>query len=214
MIPSFLENFCLWNPTHTCFSPTPWPLPLSLSCCFLLINPISKCGQCLQTPSLDLLFFSECIIYTHVLGYLFLSRGHTDYLYAEGFHICISSPHTSPQHEDRNVKITIYIFLWICNRHLILLMLNSKLLTHTLLPLPRNKDKNKLLLLYFFPLFSFWQLLFLGSCQNPELSSFLFISHLRYGLSASHFYLQNIKNSTASHNPHCHYFDISCYFLS
>lgn len=123
--PAFLLPFC--------------PLPLHLFCCFSLTCLISGGGQCLWTHPLDLF-----IIHAHLLRYLVESYGHTDHLHADGFHICISCPHASPQHPNLNVKQTIYISIWVCNRYLIFPMPNYKLL-----PLPPNRAKNSLFLLYF-----------------------------------------------------------------
>lgn len=148
--------------------------PLCLSC-FLLINLISKYGQCLQTQSLDLLSSKDCKLYNHFLGYLVLSHHHMDHLDAEG--IYTSDPHMSLQHADLNIKLTIYIFIWICNKHLLLPVPNSKLLTYTFLPLPRNKDKNKLLLLYFSP-FQFLATCFFRLMPKSYVIFLPFISHL------------------------------------
>lgn len=185
MIPTFLENFLFLVELHTyLLSSYTLATPLCLSC-FLLINLISKCGQGLQTQPLDFHPSNQYKIYTHSLGYLVLSHGHMDHLNAEGFYIYISNPHMSPQHAELNIKLTIYIFIWVCNRHFILPVPNSKLLTYIFLLLPRNKDKNKLLLLYFSP-FQFLATSFFRLMPKSWVIFLPFISHLRYGLSAKH----------------------------
>ena len=157
------------------------------------------------------LFF---IIYTHPLGYLVQSHGHTDHLDAAGFHICISSLRTSPQHADLNVKLPVYISTWMCNRHLILPMLSPNF--YLTLSSFSQKTKIRSNFSCTFPLFSSWQLLFLGSCQNSESSSFLFISHLRYGLSANHntSTCKTYKEGNHISHLHCHYSSRSHYYFS